>query len=72
MPVLRRRAAAWCLDNGMPEAAHWTISWQQGTSMRPPAWQGGSCRPFTGMAGWSPSSSGLGGWRTGAGSRDIR
>jgi LuxR family maltose regulon positive regulatory protein len=71
MPVLRRRAASWCLDNSLPEAAL-EYCMTAGTSMGPPAWWGSSrCRP-TGRAGSPPSSGGTGGWRTGAGSRHTR
>ena len=71
MPVLRRRAAGWCLETAGPRR-RWSTRWRPGTSTRPLAWwRNSGCRP-TGKAGSRPSSGGSGGWRTGAGSRDTR
>ena len=71
MPVLRRRAARWCLDNGMPEAAlEYCMAAGDVDGAARLAGQL-MVRP-TGKAGSLPSSSGSGGWMSGAGSRDTR
>ena len=71
MPVLRRRAARWCLDNGLPEAS---LEYSM-----PAGDVDGAARLVaqltvrpTGGAGSRPSSSGSGGWRITAGSGDTR
>ena len=71
MPVLRRRAAGWCRDNGMPEAAL-EYSMAVGDVEGAAAWWGNSWSRLTGWAGSRASHGGSGGWRTGAGSRDTR
>ena len=71
IPVLRRRAAGWCLDNGMPEAALeycMAAGDVDGAARLAGSWW---CRP-TGRAGLRLSSGGSGGWRTGTGSGGTR
>ena len=71
MPVLRRRAAGWCLDNDLPEAAleYSIAAGDVDTAARlvEKLWS----RP-TGTAGSPPCSGGSGGWKTGTGSRNTR
>ena len=71
MPVLRRRAAGWCLRNGWPEEAL-EYSMAAGDvdgaarlagQLVVPAYRQGR---VTTIQRW------FGGWRTGAGSRDTR
>ena len=72
IPVLRRRAAGWCLRNGMPEEAlEYSMAAGDVDEAARPGGADSWCRP-TGRAGSPPSSGGSGGWRTGAGSRDTR
>ena len=57
IPVLRRRAAGWCVGNGLPEEAL-EYSMAAGDVERPLAWcRSSGCRP-TGKAGSPPSSGG--------------
>ena len=72
IPVLRRRAAGWCLGNDMPEEAlEYCMSAGD---------VDGAARlmgqlvvlGWTGRAGSRPFSGGSGGWRIGAGSGDTR
>ncbi len=71
MPVLRRRAVGWCLDNGMPEEALEYSMAAGDVDGAAACWGSSWCRP-TGGAGSRPFSGGSGGWRTGAGSGDTR
>ena len=65
IPVLRRRASAWCLRNDLPEEA-------LGTWMRSLSWcKASGCRPC-GRAGSPPSSGGSGGWNKTARSGNTR
>jgi LuxR family maltose regulon positive regulatory protein len=71
IPVLRRRAAAWCQDNGLPEDAleYSLAAGDVGAvvDLTKQLW----IRP-AGRAGWPAFSSGCSGWKSGAGSRDTR
>ncbi len=70
-PVLRRRAARWCLDNSMPEAAL-EYCMAAGDVDGAARLMGQLVVRPTGRAGSPPSSSGSAGWRTGAGSGNTR
>ena len=68
MPVLRSRAAAWCLDRTAEEALEYSMRRGCGNGGR--VWQARGTSP---AAGGSPRfSAGSGGWMTEAGSRDTR
>ena len=69
MPVLRRRAAGWCLANGLPEEA---LEYSMAAGDTAAVLMEKLVVPAIGKAGSRPSSGGLGGWRTGAASRDTR
>ena len=72
IPVLRRRAAGWCLRNGHARGGAGVLHGRRGRRCgRPPGGEALACRP-TGKAGPPPCSGGSGGWKTGAGSRDTR
>ena len=72
IPVLRRRAAAWCLRNDLPEEAlEYSMAAGDVDHGWPGWWRSSGCRP-TGRAGSPPCSGGSGGWMTGAGSRATR
>ena len=71
IPVLRRRAAGWCLGNGMPEEAL-EYCMAAGDVDGAARLVGQLAVPPTSRAGSAPSSGGSGGWKTGAGSGDIR
>ena len=72
MPVLRRRAARWCLRNGLPEEAlEYSIAAGDVTTaarlVEKLGVAGAPARPVH-----HHPDAGSGGWRTGAGSKDIR
>ena len=69
LPVLRRRAAAWCLDQRPAGGSRWSTPWPPGTSMRPPTWWNDSRCRSADKGGSPPFSGGWGGWMSGAGSK---
>ena len=72
IPVLRRRAAGWCLRNGLPEEAlEYSIAADDVDAGRCACRRNGECG-LTGRAKSPPSSGGSAGWRTGARRRDTR
>ena len=70
IPVLRRRAAAWCLDNGMPEEAlEYSIAAEDVDGAADLV--EGLAVPAAGKAGSLPSNGGSGGSTSVAGSKDT-
>ena len=71
IPVLRRRAAGWCVRNGRPEEALEYSMAARDVETAAGLVEKLVVRP-TGKAGSRPYGDGSGGWRSGAGSRATR
>jgi hypothetical protein len=71
VPILRRRAVSWCLQNGLAEG-RWSTPSRAGTSTPSRSWRRDSGYWPTGKAGSQPCVGGSAGWKSGAGTRDTR